>query len=419
MSTETEGPEVAPAEAAPTPAEEAAPKPTEAAEAPSGGEGGTEGPPKPPEGTEGDSERPKSAREARERLRERARGRKTRKGEGRTVAEEFNRPRDEQGRFSKEGATEEAEAADAPSGDTPAQADGGTDPEASAKPRESESPPPEGMVRLTIPEGHPLRTDRGVTFIDFPAENEEYGRWAINQATRQREVEQASRQAREMELRAASLEAEAKFWRENAGDILTPEFYQTYNDLKSTYGEAHAEDYKAGVLRRANAQIAERQNEVRKQDYQRRVVSYASAFREKVHEIAPKAYPRWSPADVDQALHRYGQEMERTGQKQFNPKEFGKLATRMYMEHPEVRKELARKAQQSREAEIQKTREEVEREVQEREAARLKEAATNRRRNPMARAPNVDTGRSLETNPSVPRTAKEMRERVRARARGR
>jgi hypothetical protein len=422
MSDETAAGTATTPEAPPAPQEapEAPPRPQEQPPAAPPAEGG--------EGEGGEAqdrpEPPRTAKEARERLRQRGRGQGQESVAARMNRGEDPQPRDEKGRYtSPEGEASGEQEPSAAAEKAPVSGsseDPGATPAGDATPDAAPTEgPPEGMVRIPLPDEHPLRRSRGVTHLDFPADQENYGRWAVNQGMRVSEYEETRQRADQIEAEARQARAEAEFWRNHAGDFLTPEFYQVYNDLKETYGEDRANAYKAGVLREAEQKVMEARRQAHQQHQAERYVGQAEKFRDTVLQHAPKLFPHWSEGEVRQALAAYGQWMEQNRVDTLSAQDFKKVAGRMYAQHPEVRKELMRRAQEAKQTETQRIREETEQEFKTREAQRLREAASNRARNPMQRVPHVNTGRSAGVEGEErPRTAKEMREAVRQRARG-
>ena len=154
--------------------------------------------------------KPKSAREtAREFMRARAQGVRDAKGRlhkpgGSPEGGQFDRETKGDPEPDKEPAEGDPPPADAESGEK-------ADADSSAA-----AEPAEGLVRIDLPEGHPL-TEQGRTFIDMPAETEEASRALVNSWTRRSDVERANTAAREqaaevtrLRRQVARLEAEAE-----------------------------------------------------------------------------------------------------------------------------------------------------------------------------------------------------------------
>lgn len=362
----------------------------------------------PKEGS-GEGEKPQSARDALQRIRERARGQRTAE-RTESIASKVNQPRDEAGRFKAEGEVAE---------EAPAPESGG--PEADAAPGEGtpatgEKPVPEGFTRIPLPDGHPLRS-RGVTHLDFPKDQEEYGRWAVNSAIRASEADRAIREAREAKLEATRERAEAQFWRKHSEEFFGEDFKQTYEDLKNTYGEDYAEEFKEGRLAKARQKMQEVVEAANEEFHKEEVHRTGERFISLALQDARRMFPHWSEGEVRSAIAQYGAWIKANNVPELKAEDWYRIAKPLYMQKPEVQREIRARAEKLREANVQKIREEARKEAAEAERQRLISASNSRKANPLGRVPNVQTDRGAPVD-SGPTTAKEWKDSVRKRARG-
>lgn len=285
-------------------------------------------------------------------------------------------------------------------------------------------------VRIALEDGHPLR-ERGFTELpwDVPKEHEEIARWLAGQPVKKREVAEAHETARQAQALAAEREAEAAFWRENAGTIYTPEFYAKYTDIKNTYGEADAELYKQAVKAKAQEQLA---GTIGEQRARSEVTRTARDFRNAAMQDALQRFPGWVVTDqtgeplldrngdlvpapaMQEAFRSYGALISGTGAQTPNAEDWYSIAVPLYERSPY--------GQQRRAAEAQRIAEEASRKAQEeakqREQQALEQAALQRQRNPLGSMPNVQTGLTVPGTTTGPRTAAEFKQQLAARARG-
>jgi len=206
------------------------------------------------------------------------------------ATEPAEQPRDEKGRFApKEQALEEAPAAVVE--------------EAAPTTSEPVADAPE-FVEIPLPENHPLRS-RGVEHLSFQKDQEEYGRWAVNQATRSAELTALQRQTRELENKLAEQQAAAEFWQENSGALFGPDFQKTYEDLKQTYGDEQAEVFKRGRLAEAQEKMQVKTEERKAEVEQRYLQAEARNFANQAYQFARQRYKGWSDAQIEHTLEVY------------------------------------------------------------------------------------------------------------------
>lgn len=299
-----------------------------------------------------------------------------------------------------------------PAGDEPAAsapAPGATTETAGAEPAVPE------VVKLALPEGHPLR-DRGLAELPFavPKEHEEVVRSLLNEPVRKQQVAEAFARAREAESRALQAQAEAEFWRTNSGEFLTPEFYAQFADIKQTYGEAAAETFKAGQMEAARAKLETRRAEVNREMTVQQIQHTASAFRAAAIQDAANRYPGWTQPELERAFQVYGAWLHATNKAEPSAQDWYTIADPLYAGSTAGQ---GRRADEARRIEAQASQR-AQQEAAERERQQLDAAAANRQRNPLSSVPNVQTGLSVPGGDNRPKSAREFIERTKAAARG-
>lgn len=211
-----------------------------------------------------------------------------------------NQPRAEDGKFT------EAEAAPAAT-DSEALAVSATG-EATTPP--AADGPPEGMVRIEYPEGHPLRA-QGETHIDVPAAYERSARTMVNSAARRQEAEAAERRAQEERAARLRVEAELKFVREQGSSFWTPEHQATYDDLLRAYGQEAADAYKRGQQQKAEGAMAQVREGADLEAITEHWQTKGNGFRAEAVRALPEQFPGLQPHEIETAIGFYAMEIKR------------------------------------------------------------------------------------------------------------
>lgn len=290
-------------------------------------------------------------------------------------------------------------------------------PGADATPEAASSEAPEGFVEIPLPEGHPLRA-RGLETLTFPKEQEEYGRWSINQASRSKDLSDERSRREEAETRLRELEAEREFYQKNMGTAISPEDRIIADDLRRAYGDAVADKYISDRLAefglRAQEQSAEARREAQIQAIQGEAARFKElaaydAFVDQGEGKGPR-YPGWGPEDLETAFNIYGAWMNRQQRAEYNANEWYAVADAVYAASPagKARLESQRNANVEREADAR---------AAEREKARLEEAARNRAENPLGTMAGSQTDRTAAPDEKE-LTAPEKIHKIRMRAKG-
>lgn len=174
------------------------------------------------------------------------------------------------------------------------------------------SGPPEGMVRVDLPEGHPLR-EQGRTHFDVPAADELHQRALVNAVTRRAEVEAAAQREAEANARAARLEAELRFVRERGNEFWTPEDQFLYDDIIKSYtptlgaegAKARADAFKRGREREAQSAIQSVHEEAELQAIADYWNNEGQVFRQAAHQRLPQLFEGLTSGEVAEAIDMY------------------------------------------------------------------------------------------------------------------
>lgn len=298
--------------------------------------------------------------------------------------------------------------------------------EAETTDAEAGTEPPDGHVRIALPEGHPLR-DRGREFVDAPKADEDYHRWAINNAVRRAEVEQYQSRLAQMEEQLVRLQATQGATAEWQN---TPEYREAF----AQYQEIAAVDQKAaerfwkGVQGELQEVAEKKFGEAQTQRTQQQNVQRAQQFQAEAAQVIQGYMPPevlQIPAigqAYQQALYEYANEVEfrelRGEKVEYDPYAVARRFNVIAEQIPQVSQWIKGQREQQTAAEREKIAAEVkakaEAEAKERERKQLEAATAKRRTNPHgALAMNMGTGRDALPSTDAPRNAKELRQSLR------
>lgn len=218
-------------------------------------------------------------------------------------------PRAQDGTFSAEQTAEAARAAAV--ADSEAGSATGTETAS-----EAADVPPQGMVRIELPEGHPLR-DQGETYLDVPAAKERTYRTLVNSAARRAEAEQAQTQLAEERTARARVEAELRFVRERGDEFWTREDQALYDDIIASYTEglgadaakARAEAFKRGRQQEAQQAIAQVQDEADLAAVAAHWRNEGQVFQRAAHERLPQMFEGLTSTEVSEAIDMYARRL--------------------------------------------------------------------------------------------------------------
>lgn len=281
---------------------------------------------------------------------------------------------------------------------------------------------PDGFVRLAVPEGHPLRA-RGVEALTFPKDQEEYGRWALNQAVRAQQVEEYQTRLTQATKEKLRVEAEARFWRENAGQFFNTDFYDKYERIKAEWGEEEAERYKNGVMVQAQNKLQEVTRESEAEFESHQIREQGQAFQRWAVDDAREKFPAFFGSDgqprpeLGRALQLYASQIQASGVPTLDQRAWYNAALYVYQQMPEVRAAMQAARERSLTEAQEKARQAAEEAAAKAEQERLARAATSRRTNPMGALAPVETQvPSVPADGSAsPRNARELMQRIRGR----
>lgn len=301
---------------------------------------------------------------------------------------DVQRARDELGRFTPSAATEAA-----------------AEPTSSAEPvtatTESVAPldapaatdaVPEGYVKLDLPEGHPLR-DRGHTHSIVPAAQEEYHRWAINNAVRNNQLQEAQRHRREAEDALIRMNAELAARQEFALEALkNPALSQHIAEIRAEWGDEAAERYVAGLMAEQQGNIQQRVQAELQRVNAAAVNRQATEFVDGAIRASLQRYNHWTEGEIRRAVAAYGSTLAAEGRDNATLDDFLDFADVLYVRNPVVRDELSRYKTETQRA----TEERQRQEAAEAERRRLQDAATRAAEVPFAGIPaTLHAGRTM------------------------
>ena len=337
----------------------------------------------------------------------------------RTGRIEPGQPRDEQGRFAPVEGEEAATDPEPPAEEAAAPEASG---EPAGEPGDATPPaaegPPEGMVRIELPEGHDWRRGER-THFDVPAEAEQMVRTAINNPVRRAEVESARREAQAAEIRLAEMQARMEATQGFLQQALSdPALAQQLAEIRDAFGEDAAQRHLNGLMQEFNGTADEQARTATTQVQEALQQRAAETLVQTVWNVAPTRYEGFSESDISQLITAYGEAAEMAAarglQVDTSPDLFFQFADSIYEERMGQKKQT----EAERQAELERVREEARREAAEAERQRLAELAEKRKANPLAGvAPSLQTGRTIPTEPSGPTNVHEARRALFRRAR--
>lgn len=326
-------------------------------------------------------------------------------------------PRAEDGKF----AATEASAAQAPDPNAPAApAPDATPPAEGAAPAPSGEPAapdaaatdavPEGMVRIDIPEGHPMR-HRGDHYL-VPKGHEEYHRWAVNNTIRHQDVEGYAKSAKDWQQYANRLKAELDATREFAGGIFAdPTVIAQIDDIRRTYGDEAAKRFEAGLWQEQQAKVAERTKAQEAESAKAEMDAYANDFMQRAWGEAEKRFPGMTPQEIHTAIVAYGSYVMARKGEELKMDEFLKHAAYAAIQNPTVRAEAERRRNARLEQERQTAAKAEADRLAAEERKKLEEAAARRSQYPWMGVPAtaVPAQVGVDEGAGGPRTVHEAR----------
>lgn len=277
---------------------------------------------------------------------------------------------------------------------------------------------PEGMVRIDIPEGHPMR-HRGDHYL-VPQGHEEYHRWAVNNTIRRNDVESAAKTARDWQQYANRLKAELEATREFTGGIFQdPAVIQQIDDIRKTYGDEAAKRFEAGLWAEQQGKVQELTQQQQAEAQKAEAVAYVNDFQQKAFAAAQRRYPEWSPQEVANALAAYGSWVEARGANELKLDEFLKHADPVYLQNPQARAAAERRRSQRDEQQRQAAAKAEADRLAAEERKKLEEAAARRAQYPWMQVPAgaVPAQVGVDEGAGGPKTVHEARQSLRRRRR--
>jgi len=261
---------------------------------------------------------------------------------------------------------------------------------------------PVGTVTVPLADDHPLR-QRGRKAFEVSKEDERDLRALLNSHTRRSELDQVRVQNEQLNTQLIESRANGDYWQEraNSGGTLTAEQLQTYTDLKNTYGEADADNYRNGIIANAEAEgLSERVEQARNEHVGTIAAEKAQNFAMDAINDAlqgnpsakvPPQYPGWTEGHVRQALSGYGSICQARGETP-TPAGWYRYANAVYQSTPEIQNRLSeqRNAEQARIAEEARTK--AQEEARTAEEEKLQDAATRHSTRPRGIPSTISAG---------------------------
>jgi hypothetical protein len=241
-------------------------------------------------------------------------------------------------------------------------------------------------VTVPVADGHPLR-QRGRAAFQVAPEDERDLRALLNSHTRRVELDQASQQLNDVSAQLNESRADAEFWRAQAssGGVLSTEQQSAYKDILNTYGEADANNYRAGILATVGTEELEQAKaEARQVHVQGVAAEAAGRFAQDAINDAmvgnpdtqvPPQYPFWNEHEVRQTLSGYGSICQARGEAP-TPSGWYKYANAAYASKPEVQAGQKAKAAEVMQQELAAAKAKANKEARQRETESLEDAAT-------------------------------------------
>ena len=328
-----------------------------------------------------------------------------------TAADRLRRPKGSPvgGQFMKTEETEEVSEEVSPESSTPDTTEVPDTPTASASEAveegatgDEQATTPVSTVTVPIADGHPLR-QRGREVFEVAPEDERDIRALLNSHTRRSELDQVTQQMNQLGAQLLESRADAEFWRERASDggVLTPEQTQAYQDIKNTYGEADAANYRNGILsssvnegleqKKAEARQAHGQAVARQQAERFAADAVNDAMKGNPGTNVPAQYPLWTEVEVRTALSGYGSICQARSETP-SPKGWYSYANSVYGQKPEVQAERTVELADKQQKVAAKAKATATKEARQAEEQRLQEAATRHSTRPKAIPTNASAG---------------------------
>lgn len=282
---------------------------------------------------------------------------------------------------------------------------------------------PDGLVRIELPEGHPLR-ERGRTHyevrISSPEEEAEI-RGLLATPIKQRELKEAHARVAEMEEKLLRAQAEAEVFNQSRSDPDLAEDWAIHDAVAEVNPRAAAL-LKLAIDAKSRDKAEGRFTELATERLQQEVQQEAAAFRGRVQQVAETVYADiahapYFPELLQRAATAYGAEITaREARGEYgthSEREFLLYLRPFVAAHPDasavIRGRMDERQQAERERIAAEAKAQAEADAKQREEERLQAALVNRRTNPLGGlAVGLSTGRDTSP-PDGPRNAKEFR----------
>lgn len=191
----------------------------------------------------------------------------------------------------------------APADTRPRNADGtfATKPESAATPSAEPAQPPAPTVpetvRIQLSEDHPLRHRLGAE-IEVPKHLEEFARFNLNQPIKQKTVDEAIREKRQ-------LEAERDAWKEHVFAVFQdPDISIKYAHIKEQWGEEDAKLFLRGKIAELADGVTQKRGEIEQQDAQASALEMVNSFVAATQDKVIRSYIPGAPMHEMQSAYQ-------------------------------------------------------------------------------------------------------------------
>jgi hypothetical protein len=250
---------------------------------------------------------------------------------------------------------------------------------------------PEGLTRVELPEGHPLRA-RGRTHYEVRFESPEAEaefRSILAAPVRAQEVDRFRGEAQQHEQRARQLEANLRAANEfNALVFSDPRIISTFAAIKEEHGDGAAAQWLDGLLAQQGQNVQQYVEQAEAEATARAHAESANSFvAERLSERETR-YPHWGEKELRDAVAAYGAYLDVQGSSALDAADFYQFADARYIQHPAVQQHVRQWQQEQDAARVK----EINEQNAAKERERLNAATALRAENPMGSMPAALNG---------------------------
>lgn len=251
--------------------------------------------------------------------------------------------------------------------------------EGSAEAASSEEAPAPNLVKVEVPEGHPIR-DRGKTELLVPADDEREIRRLLNDPVRRAELDAARNETFRYQAEAEEYKALAEIgWRKAEDMLVDSNLLEEIYEINALRGPEAARRYVRSVLFESESEVDKARTEARQRIDTLRSRDEGNRFAVAADRAMTSRYPELTQTERHRILSDYTTHVHNGSIPRLHAETLFEYADRVYSSHPRVLEQRAAKAEEARKADEAKKAEE----------ARLAEA--RKQANPLGRMPSPGT----------------------------